>query len=155
MILRRMMGNKKEVNSLGGDSSSLESVDAQMISLMRLILALSALIIIYIDPSEPDRFVAITYAALIVYTSYSAILFILSLRRHNSFPVKIAHWIDIGCYLVLVALSSGTNSIFFFFFFFAILIASFRWGFKAGLEATIVSTLLFTPIAYITGPAGN
>jgi len=150
-----MMGNKKEVNSLGGDSSSLESVDAQMISLMRLILALSALIIIYIDPSEPDRFVAITYAALIVYTSYSAILFILSLRRHNSFPVKIAHWIDIGCYLVLVALSSGTNSIFFFFFFFAILIASFRWGFKAGLEATIVSTLLFTPIAYITGPAGN
>ena|SRR5438105_12745162 len=99
---------------------------------MRLILALSALIIIYIDPSEPDRFVAVTY--LIVYTVYSAILFILSLRRHNSLQVRRAHWIDIGCYLVLVALSSGTNSIFFFFFFFAILIASFRWGFKAGLE---------------------
>ena len=64
-----MMGNKREGNSLGGDSFSLESVDAQMISLMRLILALSALIII-------------------------------------SLQVKMAHWIDIGCYLVLVALSS-------------------------------------------------
>jgi signal transduction histidine kinase len=126
-----------------------------MISLMRFILALSALIIIYIDPSEPDRFVAVTYAALIVYTAYSAVLFLLSRRRYNALPVRIAHWIDIGCYLILVALSSGTNSIFFFFFFFAILIASFRWGFKAGLQATIVSTLLFTPIAYVSSPAGK
>jgi hypothetical protein len=44
-----------------------------MICLMRLILALSALLIIYIDPAEPDRFVAITYVALVVYSLYSAV----------------------------------------------------------------------------------
>ena len=31
MILRRMMGNKREGNSLGGDSFSLESVDTMKI----------------------------------------------------------------------------------------------------------------------------
>jgi hypothetical protein len=50
-----------------------------MISLMRFILALSALIIIYIDPSEPNRFVAVTYAALIVYTA---------LQRYPPHPVS-------------------------------------------------------------------
>jgi len=43
-----MIDSRKESHSLGGDPLSLESVDAQMSSLMRFILALSALIIIYI-----------------------------------------------------------------------------------------------------------
>jgi signal transduction histidine kinase len=131
---------------------SLESVDGRMISLLRLILALSALIIIYIDPSEPDRFVVITYAALVVYSAYSGLLFLLALRHSQNLPFKIAHWIDVGCYLVLIALSSGTNSIFFFFFFFAILVASFRGGFKSGLQVTVASTVLFTVIGFVTSP---
>src|SRR5437764_253127 len=65
----KMIDSRKESHSLGGDSLSLESVDAQMSSLMRFILALSALIIIYIDSSERDRFVVLTYAALVVYTA--------------------------------------------------------------------------------------
>ena len=52
------------------EPTTLESVDDRMIGLMRLILALSALITIYIDPSEPDRFVAVTYSALIIYSAY-------------------------------------------------------------------------------------
>ncbi|HEY3025775.1 MAG TPA: histidine kinase [Pyrinomonadaceae bacterium] len=124
-----------------------------MISMMRLILALSALLIIYIDPSEPDRFVAITYAALVLYSAYSAVLYFLSFRHDRQLPFGVAHWIDVGCYLVLIALSSGTNSIFFFFFFFAILSASFRSGFKAGLQVTIVSAVAFTLIGVATSPS--
>src|SRR6185295_19916113 len=135
-------------------SAGLESVDDRMISLMRLILALSALLITFIDPSEPDRLVAVTYGALVVYSVYGAVLYYLSLRG-GPLPRSISHWIDVGCFLVLVALSSGTNSIFFFFFFFAILVASFRWGFKAGLRVTIVSTLFFTLIGYATAPADS
>ncbi len=59
-------------------------------------------------------------------------------------------WIDAGCYLVLVSLSSGTNSIFFFFFFFAILVASFRQGFGAGLGVAVVSAVSFTLVGYAT-----
>src|ERR1044072_4490548 len=41
---------------------------------------------------------------------------------------------------------------FFFFFFFAILVASFRSGYKAGLEVTVVSTTLFVVVGYFTTP---
>jgi len=131
---------------------ALESVDDRMIGLMRLILALSALLIIYIDPSEPDRLVAITYGALVAYSLYSAVLYFFSIRNIAVFPNRIAHWADVGCFLILIALSSGTSSIFFFFFFFAILVASFRWGFRAGLSVTVCSALLFTVIGYATAP---
>jgi signal transduction histidine kinase len=136
------------------EPSALESVDDRMIGLMRLILALSALLIIYIDPSEPDRFVAITYGALVAYSLYSAVLYFLSVRRARLLPNRIAHWVDVGCFLVLVALSSGTSSIFFFFFFFAILVASFRRGFRAGFSVALCSALLFTVVGYATAPAG-
>jgi signal transduction histidine kinase len=135
---------------IGRQSAGLESVDDRMIGLMRLILALSALLITFIDPSEPDRLVAITYGSLVVYSVYGLILYYLSLRGGPRLPLSISHWIDVGCFLVLVALSSGTNSIFFFFFFFAILVASFRWGLRAGLRVTIVSALFFTLIGYVT-----
>ncbi len=138
-------------SDLKHQSAGLESVDDRMISLMRLILALSALLITFIDPSEPDRLVAVTYGALVVYSVYGAVLYYLSPRL----PLSISHWIDVGCFLVLVALSSGTNSIFFFFFFFAILVASFRWGFKAGLRVTIVSALCFALIGYATAAQSN
>lgn len=140
-------------HDVGPQSAGLESVDDRMISLMRLILALSALLIIYIDPSEPDRLVAVTYGALVVYSVYGGVLYYLSFRGRPRLPLSISHWIDIGCFLVLVALSSGTNSIFFFFFFFAILVASFRLGFKAGLRVTIISALCFMLIGYATAPA--
>lgn len=132
---------------------ALESVDDRMIGLMRLILALSALLIIYIDPSEPDRFVATTYVALVAYSLYSAVLCFFSVRHVRLLPKQIAHWVDVACFLILIALSSGTSSIFFFFFFFAILVASFRWGFQSGLSVTLCSALLFTVIGYATAPA--
>lgn len=135
------------------ESFSLESVDDRMIGLMRLILALSALIIIYIDPAEPDRFVAITYGALLAYTFYSGVLYVLSLRSAHVMPIRTAHWVDVGCFLIIVAISSGTNSIFFFFFFFAILVASFRRGFRSGFRVTLCSALLFTVVGYATAPA--
>ena len=147
------MVQRYRTTDVGYQSAGLESVDDRMISLMRLILALSALLITYIDPLEPDRLVAVTYGALVVYSVYGAILYYLSWRGGPQLPLSISHWIDVGCFLVLIALSSGTNSIFFFFFFFAILVASFRLGFNAGLRVTIISTLFFTLIGYATAPA--
>ena len=59
-----------------------------------------------------------------------------------------------ACYLVLISLSSGTNSVFFHFFFFAVFIASFRFGFPEGMRVTVASTLLFSVIGYATAPGG-
>ncbi|HJP92982.1 MAG TPA: histidine kinase [Pyrinomonadaceae bacterium] len=133
-------------------SQTVESVDERLVNLTRLILSLSALIIIYVDPSEPDRLVNITYTTLALYTVYSALVYVLSIKRQSLFQNISLHWIDIGWYLILISLSSGTNSLFFFFFFFVILVASFRSGYKAGLKVTIVSSILFVTVGYYTTP---
>jgi len=132
-----------------------EALDGRMVCRMRLVLAVSALLTIYIDPSEPNRLVAVTYGSLILYSLYSAALYLRSGRRVGDGPSRTAHWIDTGWYLLLVALSSGTSSIFFFFFFFSILVASFHWGFGEGVRVAVASALLFTVIGYATVPAGR
>lgn len=134
------------------ESQTFESVDERLVNFTRLVLALSALIIIFIDPSEPNRLVNITYTTLALYTIYSAFVCIISFKNQSAFRTTPLYWIDIAWYLVLISLSSGTHSLFFFFFFFAILVASFRSGYTAGLHVTIVSATLFIAIGYFTTP---
>ena len=110
------------------ERQTIESVDERLVNVTRFVLALSAFIIIYVDPSEPDRLVNITYTTLALYTVYSAVIYFLCLRYPSRFRSIPLYWIDVAWYVIFISLSSGTNSLFFFFFFFAILVASFRSG---------------------------
>ena len=139
----------------GSGYSSLESVDDRIVCLMRVLLAVSALVITFIDPTSPDRFIETTYAILIGYCLYSAMLYFLSWRAISLVLINTNPWIDVVWYLALIALSNGTSSIFFFFFFFSILIAAFRSGFNAGLSVTVISALFFSIIGYATAPHGQ
>jgi len=105
-------------------TSMLSAVDNRMIAAMRLILAVSALLIISIDPFDPNHYVAVTYMALTLYVAYSATLFVCAWRCVPLALATMEHWIDVGWYVILIGLSNGTNSVFFFFLFFAILVAS-------------------------------
>lgn len=128
-----------------------------MAALMRLLLASSGLLVIYIDPSEPDRYVVLTYALLVLYSLYSAAIYLLTLYRDvvlEGFR-RWAHWADVAWYAVLIALSNGTNSVFFFSFFYAILVASFRRGFAAGMAVAITSAFIFTTIGLLFTPTGT
>ncbi|HEX8179692.1 MAG TPA: histidine kinase [Pyrinomonadaceae bacterium] len=149
MIERVAGGNAPDANVA---ATATESLDYRMVCLMRLVLSLSALVVIYIDPAEPDRFVVANYVALALYIFYSAALYLLPALHEAAAWEGLVPWLDVGCYLVLISLSSGSNSIFFFFFFFAILAASFRQGFKAGLSVAVVSALCFTLVGFITAP---
>ena len=113
-------------------------------------LAATALVVVFMDPSEPDRYLSLTYIVLALYTIYSAVICSLSLRRSDLIPAQYMHWFDMVWYLALISLSSGTHSIFFNFFFFAILVASFGWGYTAGLRLTLVSAVLFTVVGVLT-----
>lgn len=137
---------------LSSRSQTIDSLDERLVNFTRCVLALSALIIIYVDPSEPDRVVNITYTTLALYTVFSASVYFLCRRHQSVFRSIPLYWIDIAWYLILISLSSGTNSLFFFFFFFAILVASFRSGYRTGLNVTIVSATLFVVIGYFTTP---
>jgi len=131
-----------------------EAVDNRMSGLVRLLLTASALLIIYIDPSEHSQHLGLTYGALVLYSLYSAALYFLPDRHTSLLPVNIIHWIDVCWSVALIALTGGTSSIFFYFFFFAILIASFRNGFSSGWRVSIVSTVLFTVVGLAVAPEG-
>src|SRR5215213_3970505 len=74
-------------------------VDDEMVCLMRLVLAVSALVIVYLDPAEPNRLVPVTYTALVLYTLYSAALYVLTLRRESWQPGRWVPWADIASFL--------------------------------------------------------
>jgi signal transduction histidine kinase len=149
--LTESFSNRSAANT---DPLSERWIDLRLVSATRLTLAASALLVVLIDPSKPPRYVALT-AALILYTIYSAVFCVLAIQRSRFVPVGIMHWLDMVWYLALVALSSGTDSIFFNFFFFAILVASFGWGFTIGLRLTLVSALLVTIVGFLTAPSGS
>lgn len=148
----RELNKKSRITVTDSKYFSIEAVDDRIICLMRLLLAVSALTITFIEPASSDRLVGITHTLLIGYCLYSAVFHFLA--RRGSFPVSIdlIPWIDMVWYLVLIAITNGTNSIFFFFFFFSILVAAFRSGFGAGVRITIVSAFLFSIIGYATAP---
>ena len=136
--------------SLTGHSSGQN--DFQMVAVMRFVLAFSALVIIFINPAEPDRYVFETYTTLILYVVNSLAIFLFTKYGFRYFePVsRYLHWMDIAWYLALISLSSGTSSIFFFFFFFVVLYTSFIFGFEHGLRAAIFSAVSFSILGYLT-----
>jgi len=136
------------IRSLSGQS------DTHMVAVMRLVLATSALLIIFINPSEPDRYVFETYTTLICYVinSLGILLFIKYGSRHFEPVLKYLHWTDVAWYLLLISMSSGTSSIFFFFFFFVVLSASFIYGFSEGFRVAVFSAVAFSVIGYVSSP---
>ena len=126
----------------------IESVDSRMVALIRVVLALAAFLFTYIDPPASPNLTPALYGALTLYTVYSATLYLMTVRRAGAVADAIAPWIDIACYVLFIALSGGSNSIYYPFFFFGILVTSFRSGFEAGLRAAVFSAALFAVVGY-------
>lgn len=130
--------------------------DRRLIAGTRLVLAASGLSIVWLVPSEPNRWVDLTYSILVLHTLYALCVYVLQLRESGSRLMTMiqgyGHWVDVGWYTLLITLSSGTNSIFFFGYFFCIVVAAFRWGFAAGIRVTLASAALFTTCGYAAAP---
>ena len=135
-------------------TNTLGALNDPQIAGTRFILAAIALLVIYFDPSEPDHLAPLTYAALTLYTIYSASIYGLALRVETFSRAMVVGLVlgDVLIYSLLVCLSSGTNSIFFSFYLFAILVACSRLGAYAGVIVTCISALLFIGLSYATTP---
>src|SRR5215207_10304028 len=136
-----------------GPSRSSENTqfDRSMIASARLVLSWSALLIVFLDPGQPDRLVSETYTVMILYCGFSLYIFITEwARRKLPWPIENhSWWIDTVSYLILISLSSGTNSIYFFFFFFAVAAAAFGGGFRTGISVTAVSVIGFSTLGIL------
>ena len=129
----------------------LGGITDRKLGLLRLILAAAALLIIYIDPTDPNRYIALTYSSITGFTVYSLFIY-LAARRRTNFPTPVMNrliWIDIAWVTALISMSSGSSSVFYFFYMFEIIVACSRGGRKPGLLVTAASSILCVSVGLI------
>lgn len=117
--------------------------DISMVGRMRLVLATSALLTVYINSKSVGGMAGLIWLIFCTYLFHSIVLYILSRLDRPFLQSKLIHWLDVVWYALIVLVSGNSNSIFFLFFFFAILTSSFRWGFEEGARITLASAVLF------------
>jgi signal transduction histidine kinase len=128
------------------------AMDRRGVPLLRAILAFAVLGILYVDPGL-DPHPSLVSAALALYTLYAVLVYVLAMA---SLPLqrRLAPWIDVAWYTLLMSLSQGTSRLFVLFYFFAILVASFRSGRAEGLRITAVSAAMILAVE-VVAPTPN
>jgi signal transduction histidine kinase len=123
---------------VGGDAG-----DARMVARLRLVLSLSALLAVFVDPASLRGVDGSTWLLFCGYIAHSLVVCLYAEMEAPLAQGRLIHWLDVGWYALIVLLTEGVHSSFFLFFFFAILTSSFRWGFEEGARVTLASTALF------------
>ena len=119
--------NKNESDS----SLATNTADAQMVSRMRMVLAVSVLLAVFIDASGLSALSGYTWLVFFGYLIHSIVINIYSQLDKPFIQSVLIHRLDVIWFALIVIFTGGVNSFFFIFFFFAILTSSFRWGFEA------------------------
>ena len=106
----------------------------RVIAAARVALASAALFGVWMDPTEPVRYVPITYTLYVVYVVYALLLLALILvRRVDERLPLITHVGDIIFVSVLQYLTLGPSSPFFLYFVFSLFCGALRWGWQGTL----------------------
>lgn len=124
-------------------SLAADAADACMVARMRLVLSVSALLVVFVDPASLRGVGASTWLLFCGYVLHSLVVYVHSELEAPLSQSRVIHWLDICWYALIVLLTDGVHSPFFLFFFFAILTSSFRWGFEEGARVTLASVALF------------
>ena len=125
------------------DPFSEHWIDVRLISGMRVVLGISALLVSILDTVNNGTWSIPTVIALALYSLYGAFIYQLSARRNPIATHKIIPWLDLLWYIPLITFASSGNSIYRYFFFFAITVASFSWGLRDGLRLTLASAAVY------------
>ena len=111
----------------------------------RAFLTVTALVAIYLDPTEPARLREVTYGVLLAYAIYSlaALAYVNGVARATGRHGLILHGLDILWTSALTFVSEGPVSPFFLFFLFVVLAAAYRWGFRETAGTAVVTVMIF------------
>ena len=139
-----------------GPGSGAEAHRAEnVLATGRAFLATTALLAIYLHPTEPTRYHTIAYALLTAYALQSLGV-MLALRWGQSTPaLRLAtHSIDILFAAVITLFTEGANSPLFVFFFFVLLAAAYRWGQRETLAtaAAAIAVLVLEALFIVSVP---
>jgi len=140
---RIMVNDRRDKKGASTFSLTDTGVEANMVCGIRLMLAVSVLLMILIDPAGLSGLSDKALLPIAGYVIYSTVLGGFSIRQKKFIVNKPLHWLDLGWYALIVFYTGGVNSLFFLFFFFPILTASFHLGFEEGARIAIAAAALF------------
>lgn len=111
----------------------------------RVVLASFTLFAIWLDPSEPSRYAALTYAIVSAYVVYAVAVAAATWRTLRSEWFVIAtHVADIAVFAFLLVLTQGPGSPLFVYSVFSLFCGALRWGSRGAIvtSAVVLSTFV-------------
>jgi len=130
----------------------------RVISFARVLVSAIALLAIWLDPPEPERYTAITYALAATYV-LASVTALLWLRRRTTFvrgEALLLHAVDVAVAAALTLFTEGPNSPFFTFYVYTLLSAAYRWGsYETLVTTTAAAVLLFAEAILVNGYLGG
>src|SRR5882672_4979006 len=116
--------------------------DERILATARAVLAISSLVAVYFEPTEPSRYANPAFSFLLLYSGYSLAVFVI-LRFGNGVTLGFSlavHATDMLLpAVVYYFFRNGANGPFFLYFIFALLTAAFRWGMRATIFTALVA----------------
>ena len=147
----RVLGQERKTEI--DTSLTADAADACMVARMRLVLSISALLVVFVDPASLRNVGGSTWLLFCGYILHSVVVCVYSELEAPLSQSRVIHWLDICWYAVLIDLSSSIKSIFFLGFLFPVLVASFR-SFASGFCAAFASAFVFAIVGVATEPRG-
>jgi signal transduction histidine kinase len=123
-------------------------------SVLRVAIAVSALLIYFGDASEHPARRPLAQAVLFVFLGYAVLMYLVAVRRERYVSAAVAPWIDLTWVTLLIGVSEGTSSIFYPLYLFPILYASFGGGFRRGMVVVLAAVASFAVVGATTAPRG-
>jgi signal transduction histidine kinase len=111
----------------------------------RVVLALSSLFAIWIDPSEPAKYANIAYSLLVSYVAYAVAIAVVVWRADvlNPWQGLITHIFDLAFFTLFIYFTNGPASPFTTYFVFALVCATLRWRWQGTLWTAVASLASF------------
>ena len=125
----------------------------RLIAAGRVLLAVSSLFAVWLDPDEPVRYAGIAYSVLVGYAVYASAVAALVWQLESvsgRWPV-VTHAIDLVCFSLVIFFTEGPASPFTVFFVFALLSATLRWQARGTLWTAVVVLAAFFGFAIYYG----
>lgn len=144
-----MIVEKSDKKKESDTSFLANAADTQMVNRMRMVLAVSVLLAVFIDPSGLSAVKGFTWLVFFGHFIYSIVVYIYSQYNSPFLQGVLVHRLDVLWFALIVIFTGGVDSFFFLLFFFAILASSFKWGFEEGARVTIASAFLFVVSGYL------